>query len=120
LAKNYANGAVFERFIKKAYESQGFFVIRSAGSKSPVDLIAWKVLEEDGEEEVHVIQCKKANTKQSYKDDVTKLRGVSVPENWLKILYVKFDRKVIVSIIREDGCDELNEISLKDLKRSLE
>lgn len=117
---NYSIGVSFERFIKKAYESQGFVVGRIAGSRGPFDLIAWKVLEEDGEEEVHIIQCKKANTKQSYKDDVTKLRGVSVPENWLKILYVKFDRKVIVSIIREDGCDELNEISLKDLKRSLE
>lgn len=37
---NYQRGANFERRVKKHYENQGYFVLRSAGSHSPVDLLA--------------------------------------------------------------------------------
>lgn len=38
----YQKGARFERRVKKELEKSGWFVVRSAGSKSPVDLVAIK------------------------------------------------------------------------------
>ena len=38
---SYSKGASFERKIKKILEAKGMFVVRSAGSKGPVDLIAF-------------------------------------------------------------------------------
>lgn len=54
---NYRRGATFERKIKKQWEDDGYLVIRSAGSKGPVDLVAIK---STAVYEVHVvlIQCK--------------------------------------------------------------
>lgn len=37
----YAKGANFERALARALRSRGIWVIRSAGSKGPADLIAW-------------------------------------------------------------------------------
>ena len=37
---NYSRGANFERRVKKYLENGGYLVIRSAGSHSPVDLVA--------------------------------------------------------------------------------
>ena len=38
--KNYKNGAARERRIMKKLEKEGWFCIRSAGSHSPIDIIA--------------------------------------------------------------------------------
>jgi len=38
--KNYINGAARERRIMKKLEKEGWFCIRSAGSHSPIDIIA--------------------------------------------------------------------------------
>lgn len=40
MATNYSRGAAAERRVKKYFEERGFFVVRSAGSHSPVDLVA--------------------------------------------------------------------------------
>jgi len=40
--KNYNNGARRERRIMKKLEQEGWFCIRSAGSHSPIDIIAIK------------------------------------------------------------------------------
>ena len=42
--KNYNNGARRERRIMKKLEQEGWFCIRSAGSHSPIDIIAIKSL----------------------------------------------------------------------------
>jgi len=44
LNKNYNNGARRERRIMKKLEQEGWFCIRSAGSHSPIDIIAIKSL----------------------------------------------------------------------------
>ena len=44
--KNYNNGARRERRIMKKLEKEGWFCIRSAGSHSPIDIIAIKPLQE--------------------------------------------------------------------------
>jgi Holliday junction resolvase len=49
---NYSRGANFERRVAKYFEKRGWFVIRSAGSHSPIDLVALKA------GEVKLIQCK--------------------------------------------------------------
>lgn len=48
----YRTGANFERALARALRSRGIWVIRSAGSKGPADLIAWY-----GERKA-LIQCK--------------------------------------------------------------
>jgi len=48
----YQQGANFERRVKKFFENLGFFVVRSAGSKSPADLVCVK------HGEVALVQCK--------------------------------------------------------------
>ena len=37
----YARGAAFEGRIRQALEAAGWLVLRSAGSHTPVDLVAW-------------------------------------------------------------------------------
>lgn len=41
-----------ERDLKNKYENAGWTVVRSGGSRSPFDLIAWK------DDEMHIIQLK--------------------------------------------------------------
>lgn len=38
---NYDKGARLERIAKKRLEARGYTVVRSAGSKGAVDLVAW-------------------------------------------------------------------------------
>lgn len=49
---NYSRGAKFERRVQDYFEKAGYFVIRSAGSHSLIDLVALK----GGE--VQLVQCK--------------------------------------------------------------
>jgi len=41
--KSYEIGSAFERRVKKYFEDLGYFVIKSAGSKSPIDLVCLKL-----------------------------------------------------------------------------
>ena len=49
----YRRGVAFERTIKKDLEARGYFVLRSAGSHSPVDLVALR-----WDRDVLLVQCK--------------------------------------------------------------
>lgn len=55
--QNYDRGSKWEHQIIKAYEKQGFFCMRSAGSHTVVDVLAMK----KGAHEVHLIQCKSSD-----------------------------------------------------------
>ncbi|MEM4275125.1 MAG: restriction endonuclease [Candidatus Nitrosocaldaceae archaeon] len=50
--KAYLKGRTFEYKIKRYLEGKGYYVLRSAGSKGPLDLIAIKG------KEILLIQCK--------------------------------------------------------------
>ena len=50
---NYAKGRAFEYRVKKALEERGYYVIRSAGSHSITDLLAF-----DSKCRIYLIQCK--------------------------------------------------------------
>ena len=62
MTTNYIRGAIFENVVKKKFQKHGYFVMRSAGSRSEVDLIA---IREKGYSEyisnpfVLFVQCKK-------------------------------------------------------------
>lgn len=49
----YQRGRAFEYKVKKHYEKMGYFVVRSAGSRSSVDLVCLRF------REVVLVQCKK-------------------------------------------------------------
>lgn len=53
---NYASGRRLEWKMKGYFQSLGFFVVRSAGSRSPVDLIAI------GSNRLLLIQCKSGDS----------------------------------------------------------
>ncbi len=53
MATNYERGRNFEYRVKKQYEKEGHFVLRSAGSKTPVDLLVVSPLGEP-----IFVQCK--------------------------------------------------------------
>ena len=54
MGTNYQRGYAFERRTRLAFEADGWFVIRSAGSRTKVDLVAFK-----GPGVVLFIQCKR-------------------------------------------------------------
>ena len=80
----YVKGANLERAAKKILEEADYFVVRSAGSKSPVDLIAVDI------NEIRLIQIKSG--KQGYRvktEDERKLQKITVPSNCRKEIWVK-------------------------------
>ena len=60
---NYSRGANFERSVRDYFDKQGFFCLRSAGSRSLVDLVAVSP-----EGKVCFIQCKCGRSPLSYED----------------------------------------------------
>lgn len=53
---NYKKGADLERYVVHIYRQLGWFAIRSAGSHSPVDVVA--VPHEVSDYYIHFVQCK--------------------------------------------------------------
>ena len=62
----YSKGAKFENEVIKHYRDMGMLCLRSAGSKTPIDVIA--ISEILGKPVVYLIQCKYGNAKMSKKD----------------------------------------------------
>ncbi|NPA38597.1 MAG: hypothetical protein GXN99_02260 [Candidatus Nanohaloarchaeota archaeon] len=88
-SKKYMKGYRFEREVKEKLEKDGWYVIRSAGSKKP-DLIAAK------DKKVVVIECKVTKTPQLYlqKEEVEVLKAVASNFNADAMYAVKYKRKV--------------------------
>jgi Holliday junction resolvase len=98
---NYGNGVRFEYEMMKFYVAHGYFVMRSAGSHSPVDLIAFKVV--DGRMVGYLIQCKKEKRRGSYVEDIGALRAVEVGDGWKRLLLVRRRKEILVWEVCEDG-----------------
>lgn len=85
--KNYEKGRRYEYKEKKIWEEDGYLVIRSAGSKSPIDLVAvpCSLVEE---QPFILIQLKSGNSKPNIKSDIglSWLCRTRVPENCRKIV----------------------------------
>lgn len=60
LTTAYARGTAFERRVKAALERAGWLVLRSAGSHSPADLVAWSPAEEPYGSVCWLVQAKRA------------------------------------------------------------
>lgn len=52
---DYGNGTKLEYDAKRDLEENGYFVIRSAGSHGPVDLVGWKM------DQMVIVQCKRSS-----------------------------------------------------------
>ena len=68
--KNYVNGRSFEYRVKRRLEADGYYVVRSAGSKGKVDLLAVK----DGN--AAFVQCKRHGAID--KEEANKLYEISL------------------------------------------
>lgn len=73
MSKNYRRGRSFEYRVKSYLESKGFSVVRSAGSRSPADLVAGR----NGL--VLLVQC---TTTDTCKDDSDRLGLVKMAEGF--------------------------------------
>lgn len=100
--KNYVKGANFEREIKKKYESWGYFVVRTAGSHSPADLIAFPPLGMISEWSPILIQCK--NSMKVYlPEDLKELKDVAVLYGLRAVLICKRvgKKQLVTWIVKE-------------------
>jgi len=80
----YRRGARVERLLRKKLESEGYYVVRSAGSKGAVDLVAWNI------NRIIVIQVAKIGVKT--KKDFDRLRTVPITGyNFFRYMY-EYDR----------------------------
>jgi len=80
----YRRGARVERLLRKKLESEGYYVVRSAGSKGAVDLVAWNI------NRIIVIQVAKIGVKT--KKDFDRLHTVPVAGyNMFRYMY-EYDR----------------------------
>lgn len=68
---SYERGANFERKVKRILELQGMFVVRSAGSHGPVDLVGL------GESNVYLIQCKSERFRERRENELGALLNLS-------------------------------------------
>ena len=88
--KNYVSGRRFEYRVKDYLEKKGYYVMRSAGSKSPFDLIAIQTKGKSSIDGTLLIQCKhrtkisKQERERLLKLSHTFVRGISCLCAWSK------------------------------------
>ena len=84
MVNQYRRGARIERLLRKKLESEGYYVVRSAGSKGAVDLVAWNM------NRIIAIQVAKIGVKT--KKDFDRLRTVPITGyNFFHYMY-EYDR----------------------------
>ena len=84
MVNQYRRGARIERLLRKKLESEGYYVVRSAGSKGAVDLVAWNM------NRIIAIQVAKIGVKT--KKDFDRLRTVPITGyNFFRYMY-EYDR----------------------------
>jgi hypothetical protein len=90
---NYIRGRAIEYRGKKELEQAGYYVVRSAGSHSAFDLVAWN------DQEILFIQCKREKKsaknpkKKKYKRDLIQIDTIKIPPNGRKEFWIWRDRK---------------------------
>lgn len=101
MATNYARGTAFERRRREHYESIGYTVTRSAGSKGAVDLIAYKP-----KGRILMIQCKRVETMGEYlklRDRFKESPPLPPGEHYLQMLdvYITKIRRTVSTVVAE-------------------
>ncbi len=82
--KRYAKGAGLERLAKRELEEDGFAVIRSAGSKGPVDLIAVNY---------HAVRAIQIKARRFNENDLKKLADFPAPPRVQRELWTRRGRQ---------------------------
>jgi len=101
----YSKGARLERRVKKLLENLGFFVVRSAGSRGPFDLVAFKCI-------VFGIQVKTHRYNITV-DEKDVMLEVANRHNIIPLFAVKDGRKIVFLDHHE------KEVNLKGLLRRI-
>lgn len=102
---SYNRGSKFERDLLTKLQAKGYDGVRSAGSHSSVDILAWNA------REFYAIQCKSSKQESFnlsnliWEDSVRELTGLS--DNLIKVLCIKQYRK-ITTLVWSFKCGELN------------
>ena len=81
MGTKYESGRRLEYIVRNKLRERGFVVVRSAGSKGPLDLVAWKG------NDIRFIQCKRTKIKEltadsicvMFKEDLFKMRWLDAP-----------------------------------------
>lgn len=109
----YETGARFEYLIRDWMRAKGYFVVRSAGSRGAIDLLAF-----NGKEMV-LLQCKREgeNSKRTHGDAVSSLEGLQVPPNTLRYLVVRRGKTEVV--VRSVPGDEARYFTIRQIRREV-
>jgi len=105
---NYKSGYAFELMVRDYLRARNFTVLRSAGSKGAVDLIAWNG------SSCFVIQCKKELRRNGYAEDIAALKAVPILSGWGRQLWVKHKSEIAVCDV-DSGVESL--LYVRDMNR---
>lgn len=83
-----------ERLAKAELEAKGYKVVRSAGSHSLVDLVAWDACS------FRLIQIKKSKRKQAFAKEARLLKAMPVPEGTSKELWIRQKGEWVKTVVR--------------------
>jgi Holliday junction resolvase len=112
LNKRYVSGRNFEYKVKEHYEKEGYYVVRTAGSKGIADLVAIPPLRPPSSlitpELPLLIQCKKMNYKKVDKHEIGKLLDYASRYRFTPVLVAKKGREMIFF----EGNETLNDFLL--------
>lgn len=103
MSTNYERGYNFERQVKLKLEAKGFYVMRSAGSHTVIDLIAFK------EDEMLLIQLKSSSTQKE--PDVKQLL-----KSYRPVTEKDIEKDVPIFIIENQDVVKTNVKLLEELK----
>jgi len=95
MTTNYKRGYALEQKVKHFYESNGYIVIRSAGSHSPIDLVAIPTPEAIGRR-IQFIQCKKTQLPKANIGNLQELIDIAIRCNALPVLACSIARKPFI------------------------
>lgn len=91
--KNYVRGRAFEYRAKKYLEKKGYLVIRSAGSKSPFDLVGISL--NINNPDVVLVQCKYGAKISKKERDELRVLDKQIPKSaWTIIAWAKPNKPI--------------------------
>jgi Holliday junction resolvase len=94
---NYRRGYITENKAVNQLKKMGYTAVRTAGSHSPFDVIAWK------QDEVRFIQLKRTKKWKNYNLEVKQISEQKVPKSVKLELWVWVDRKGFTKVEIEKG-----------------